>query len=101
MSNRNSRALAVVGTIVMSLAVGFLYLAYIGWILMTIWNWFLVEIGIDEINILPAIGISLIVSLLTIKQLDKSTKPNMENVSVSLVTPLAILLYAWIFHLFL
>jgi len=78
-----------------------------GWILCILWRWFIVPLfGLPELNIGSAIGISLIIGLLTGKKTDNQKKEEKENGKTGksfniICIPLLILFVGWIVHLFM
>lgn len=82
-----------------------------GWVLSTLWGWFLVPLGAVEIGIAAALGISIIIGMFTthlthdtvkVKLNDQRTLPDLfaTIVSKSIGGPLISLLFGWIILLF-
>lgn len=79
-----------------------------GWVLSTLWAWFLVPIGAPAIGIATALGISVIIGLFTmhlnhetVKVSNKSLPELFANIiSKSIGSPLISLLVGWIILLF-
>ena len=58
-------------------AISVLYLLFRAAILMYLWKWFVVPLGVIEISILHAAGLLVIKNLLTYKNNGKNTKPSL------------------------
>lgn len=72
-----------------------------GFVLSTLWSWFIVPIGGPEISIPIAIGISIIVGLLTHEQPDKQNSEIGYVIGQTLIGPFVVLGIAWIVTLFM
>ena len=83
-----------------------------GWVLSTLWAWFLVPLGAVEIGIAAALGISIIIGMFTthlthdtvkVKLNDQRTLPDLYAtiVSKSIGGPLISLMFGWIISLFM
>ncbi|PIT88095.1 MAG: hypothetical protein COU29_03720 [Candidatus Magasanikbacteria bacterium CG10_big_fil_rev_8_21_14_0_10_36_32] len=82
-----------------------------GFVLSMLWGWFIVPVfGLPELSIVAAVGISLTVRYLTYQEKDenddkkKTDRITSEKVILILkpfVTPLLILLFGYIIHLFM
>lgn len=73
-----------------------------GYCLSILWFWFLCPLGVPEINIPLAIGISMIVGMLTYENPKKDKEDTAKTLIVqSLLLPIIILFFGWIVHLFL
>lgn len=80
-----------------------------GWVLSILWSWFIVPyFSLPKISIAIAIGISLIVAMLTHQESNK--KEDKEETLTSIVitmlikaiaTPAIFLVFGWVVHLFL
>lgn len=71
------------------------------WVLTVLWGWFLVPVGVFELSITTAIGVSIIVNLFTQHlakdSSDEKGKPGMINGMIQAVFgPLIALLLGWI-----
>ena len=80
-----------------------------GWVLSVMWRWFIsTTFGVAPLTITNAIGLSLLVSLLT-NQRDKTKKKDTQEfskefidvTSYTIIMPLTILAIGWVVHLFL
>lgn len=72
-----------------------------GFVLATLWSWFIVPIGGPEISIPIAIGISCIVGMLTHEQPAREEKDIGELIIATLIGPFVLLGFAWIITLFM
>lgn len=74
-----------------------------GLVLSTLWRWFLVPLGAPAIGITGAIGISVIVAMLTVNPHaatnEKTT--SLQKTTLSVLMPLVSLLAGWITQFFL
>ena len=74
-----------------------------GWVLSVMWGWFIAPLGVPEITIASAIGISLVVALLTNKT-DNSGPTEKRSVQQyievvvthAFLAPLMTLLFGWL-----
>lgn len=64
-----------------------------GFVLSILWAWFLVPLGVPPIGIAGAIGVTLMIDMFIPTNSGKSTT---EAISIMLITPLMVLLIAWI-----
>ena len=75
-----------------------------GWVLTYLWRWFVVPLGVKELSIAWAIGISVVVSMLT-KQWQPEQKdkhPSLRSVVVELfLSPFVFLAFGAIVHAFM
>lgn len=74
-----------------------------GWVLSMLWGWFIAPLGVPEITIASAIGISLVVALLTNKTDNsgptekRSVQQHIEVVVThAFLAPLMTLLFGWL-----
>lgn len=75
-----------------------------GHVLSVLWGWFLVpSLGVPALNLVPAIGLSIIMELLTVHQLKISGKKlsALENAGFTAFIYLFILVNGYIFSLFM
>ncbi len=81
-----------------------------GFVLSTLWSWFVVPtFGLPELSIAAAIGISLIIRTLTYQDKSNETKKEDETFSekiipaigVAIFAPLLTLFFGWVIHLFM
>lgn len=91
---------------ILNLIVGLISLVVISvvlraWVLTVLWGWFLVPVGVFELSITTAIGVSIIVNLFTQHlakdSSDEDGKQGMINGMIqAVVGPLIALLLGWI-----
>jgi len=73
-----------------------------GLVLMILWNWFVVPIGVKEINFVVALGISVISSMfIPSKQEKRTVKETIDDCGRAIIKSLTILAMGFIVHLFL
>ena len=74
-----------------------------GWVLSILWGWFLVPVGVRPIGIAHAIGVSILISMLTHQhQSTKATTETMiKGVLIGLIGPLIALGMAAVAHWFM
>lgn len=76
--------------------------AYLGWAIMVMWNWFVVPLGVAELSIAHAVGLSMLWSLFALRlryDLTKSSRPKKEKytaMSAYLVSPAVTVFFGWI-----
>jgi hypothetical protein len=74
-----------------------------GLILSQVWSWFIVPFGLPSIGIAWALGISIMISLLTFRP-ELATNPEHQGfigAAISTVVMLTLWLFAFIIHLFM
>jgi len=74
-----------------------------GFVLLCLWAWYLVPLGVPQINLFHAIGLAITVSLLTYHYYDfqKSEKAGIiQPINYLIVRPLVTLLIGWLLHFF-
>jgi hypothetical protein len=72
-----------------------------GFALSVLWGWFLTPLGLPEIGLAHAIGIALVVAMLTSRQSDSEDKEKaFERLFQGFLVPLIALLFGWIIHAF-
>ena len=76
------------------------YTIWGGLVLSILWGWFIVPLGLPEIGLANAIGVSLVVGFLT-RHHATSEKDLSDRIIESLITPLIVLGFGWVVHLFL
>lgn len=72
-----------------------------GFVLKKLWGWFMVPLGVVEIGIAMAIGISVIVSLLVQTTVPATKAEHKEQVMYSVAVPVLGLFIGWVTHFFL
>lgn len=96
--------LAIVGMGGLVFAVGALTALWRGWVLATIWAWFMVPMGLPVLTVLNAIAVAIVVGFLT-HQPDTSEQAEDRGtgytIMYALMHPLITLLVAWILKLFM
>ena len=72
---------------------------YDGWILMTMWRWFITPLGVAGLSLLQAGGLSLMLAAIKPKTSSEITRDNYwEKLVESIVRPLIALILAWYVH---
>lgn len=73
-----------------------------GFVLSILWGWFLVPLGVPAVGVAGAIGVALVIGMLTehLKNQD-STEDVGVQITVSLLSPFFILLLGYIVHSFM
>lgn len=77
-----------------------------GWVLMIMWGWFIVPLfELPALRVVEAIGVSMVISMLTVKHEYKEDKHKTTEDRVSLVVamlsyPVIVVLIGWIVHQF-
>lgn len=74
-----------------------------GLALVNLWEWYVVPLGCQQISFFHAIGLSLLVNLLTYHFYDfqKNDKPSViQPLMFLLVRPLVVLSVGWLLHFF-
>lgn len=81
----------------------FLVLASVvrGFVLSIMWSWFLVPLGVPAISIPLAIGISMLVAMLTNHDAQTNKRGIGEAISIALIGPFVVLALAWVVTLFM
>lgn len=74
------------------------YYIYIGWCLSTIWNWFIVPIGVKSLTIPWAIGVSLCFQLLAGAKIIPKNKADKEIIYYMVFNPILTVLLGWVIH---
>ena len=71
-----------------------------GWVLSVMWSWFMVPIGVAEIGVAHACGVSTIVAMLTYRKHkdDDDTDHARRNLALAALVPLFLLGFAWVYH---
>ncbi len=79
----------------------FLSAAWSGYVLSVLWRWFIVPaLHVDPLRIPYAIGLSIVVGLLT-HQVPKESPDTATVLCVAFILPAFALLYGWVVTLFL
>lgn len=73
-----------------------------GVVLSYLWEWFIVPFGIPSIGIAHALGVSTIVGFLTYHDLHlkQETHPKWTRLTLSLVFPIFIFVFGYLYHLY-
>ena len=72
-----------------------------GFVLTVLWAWFVTEpFGVHQISVPEGLGIALIVGMLThnYNENENLDRDLLENLMVSLVSPVVTLAFGWIYH---
>jgi hypothetical protein len=75
-----------------------------GFVLSKLWSWFIVTtFGLDPLNIVQAIGLTIVVGFLTVRtnwntDKDKTTAEKISQFVIALVAPFVTLLVGWIVY---
>jgi len=89
--------------IILALIVIVPIILYRGWVLFTMWNWFIVPLGAPHISLFHVLGISVIINVLTnhseIKK--KSTKETLTELCTFIGMLTAALCIGWIIKSFI
>jgi len=75
-----------------------------GWVIMILWNWYALPIAKYGLQIVPAIGISILSTILTAHQIDtrkKTIEEKIEGYILVFVFPLMMLLFGWFWRQFI
>ncbi len=78
-----------------------------GWVLTKLWHWFAVPIfGLDDLTVVQAIGIALVVGFLTHQKKITNKKDGNDETdwvvtTINLLSPFIVLLIGYIVHLFM
>ena len=99
-------ALLVVMMLPVMLVVGY---ALKGFVLSTLWGWFMVPLfGLPSLGLIPAIGVAMVVSFLTFHYVrepavpeDKKWESAIASFGFAVLYPLFTLFIGWIAHLFM
>jgi uncharacterized membrane protein YgaE (UPF0421/DUF939 family) len=83
-----------------------IYMVINGVVLQIMWGWFIVPLGIRTITTLEAIGIALVIGLLTAKPRNEITKKETSTEAVFsllgwLLSPVFVLLIGYVVHAFM
>lgn len=76
---------------------------YRGWILLNLWNWFIIPLGAPHITMAHALGISLVIGFMT-AHYDSRTKTQSEKIEELIAVfamPTIGLIMGWIFQAFM
>jgi hypothetical protein len=96
--------LAGVGVLGVVFAIGAMAALWRGWVLATIWGWFLVPMGAPALGVLSAIAIALIAGFLT-HQPDTSAQAEDRGtgytIMYAIMHPLITLIVAFVLKLFM
>lgn len=92
-----------IGTSLAALVPGFALTAYKGWVLSVMWGWFIVPaLDVPRLGVIPAIGISLLVSLLMADFSRPRSDINPWAVQFSRLMFYSMAIgFGWIVHLFM
>jgi len=74
---------------------------YRGWVLTILWMWFIVPLGVPEIGIAHAWGISMIIGMLTATHIYKEDKNPVKSFTNLIFAPLILLAFAYVIHSFM
>ncbi len=89
-------ALAVGGVLLMMAMVA-LFAVYRGWVFAILWGWFAVPLfGLPALSIPAAIGIAMVVSMLTMRSSDPAKENQWATFTAQALAPLFALLIGWI-----
>jgi len=72
-----------------------------GFVAMHVWNWFMVPIGVPAVRLVHAIGIGLVVCVLTNHLQPRTLKNLGETFSAIFIGPFVVLGIAWVVHCFM
>jgi hypothetical protein len=73
-----------------------------GYVITVLWDWFIVTtFAMKALTIPQALGLSLIISYLTLHQIQKDERDWSEKLGIAIAKPLVYLLIGWIVHLFI
>ena len=67
-----------------------------GFVITKLWAWFIVPFGLQQIPMAPAIGVALLVSLLTRQYVPNNENKILEPLVLAFLYPLITLLFGWI-----
>ena len=68
-----------------------------GFVITKLWVWFIVPFfGLQQISMAPAIGVALLVSLLTRQYVPNNENKRLEPLVLAFLYPLITLLFGWI-----
>lgn len=95
--------LAIVGMVALLIASILLN----GIALSVLWGWFLVPLGLSEIGLAHAIGISMVVGLITYQEIDSGGDNRSKDEAIgyalgaAIGRPLLLMALGWLAHLFM
>jgi len=69
--------------------------------LISLWNWFVVPLGVMPIGFWHALGLSSLITYLTIYQIPEKTPNPTKSLIESCILSLIILFFGWIYHMFM
>lgn len=72
-----------------------------GFVFMQIWNWFMPHIGFNLITIPIALGLSTLIALLKNTNIAEKKTEKLDRIISIIVSPLFVLLFGWLIHLFI
>ncbi len=87
-------------TLLITLAISPLLYMWQGFTLKTLWEWFLVPIGLPTISVAIAAGIVLIHNFFTAKHSKDNDKNIMDKMIFAFVAPAAVLVFGFIIQWF-
>lgn len=71
-----------------------------GFVLSTMWSWFVCPLGIAPISFSLAVGLSLVVGLFHVPDYyDKSLSESLKTVGMIYLGPIVSLIFGWVVHL--
>lgn len=74
---------------------------YRAWVLTVMWMWFIVPLGLPEIGIAHAWGISMAIGMLTVSHVYKEDKEPLKSFANMIFAPLVLLGIGYIVHSFM
>jgi hypothetical protein len=93
------------GKVVVLLILGFVAALVKGFVLSTMWGWFIVPtFGLPAISLLVSVGVIYIITVFTYQPytgVDAKETPITFVVNHGIMTPLFLLFFGWIVHLFM
>ena len=106
MNNDSDKLLGCLSLIVLGIVMEIVSALLNGWVLSLMWAWFIVPLGVVPIRRVHALGVGVLVSLLTSpgkRSKDERTSQEQfsDAVAHALVTPLIYLVMGWIVQRFM
>ena len=94
---------AAIGELFVTLLMGPITAIAGGFVLMKLWIWFLIPMGLFEISIVQAIGVKIIISFLTANNLNsiKIEQSKSKRVMIILIYDTVMLLFGFVYSRFL
>lgn len=75
-----------------------------GWVILKLWDWFIVPLNAPQISIVQAIGISILINFMTLHDINTKKRDLEEEIKGYIFVftyPFIILLIGWVTQLFL